>query len=388
MKHLFYKQVLSGTLGAVERGLTMGNSAAKIRFVIIGSGWRALFYVRIALALPEHFELCAMYCRTEEKAARMAESYHIRTTTSVSDCLACKPDFAVVAVTKADIAAVSCQWLEYGIPVLCETPAGLDLPTLTRLWALHEEGAKLSVAEQYTRYPVYAALLALIEKGFIGRTDYAYISLAHGYHGASLMRAFLQIPLSSAFSVIAKSQEFSTVETETRYESIHDGRIAQKKRTTALFQFSGGKTALYDFDSEQYRSPIRQNTLKIQGVKGEITGIPGIAGTLTEALAGVTVRFLDSSWNAVRADIQIDDGSAISFKDNLLYTPDFAPCGLGQDETAISSLLLRMASYARDSGPEPYPLAEALQDAYMAILLQQAADSGQPVQSAFCPWQA
>ena len=235
---------------------------------------------------------------------------------------------------------------------------------------------------------MYASLLALIEKGFIGKPDYAYISLAHAYHGASLLRAFLQLPASSAFTVIAKTHEFQTVETETRYESIHDGHITPKKRTIALFEFAGGKTGLYDFDYEQYRSPIRQNTLKIQGVKGEITGIPGIAGTLTEALAGVTVRFLDASWNAVTADIQIDDKSAISFKDNLLYMPDIPPCGLSQDETAITSMLLRMAAYVHNNGPEPYPLQEALQDSYMALLMQEASDSGKMVTSSDCPWNA
>ncbi|MBP5756050.1 MAG: hypothetical protein J6W39_00540 [Spirochaetales bacterium] len=39
----------------------------KTRFIIVGSGWRSLYYVRIAKALPDRFELCAMLCRTEER---------------------------------------------------------------------------------------------------------------------------------------------------------------------------------------------------------------------------------------------------------------------------------------------------------------------------------
>ena len=40
----------------------------KYRFVIVGTGWRAMYYVRIARALPDVFELCTMLSRSEEKA--------------------------------------------------------------------------------------------------------------------------------------------------------------------------------------------------------------------------------------------------------------------------------------------------------------------------------
>lgn len=99
---------------------------AKYHFIIIGSGWRALYYVRVAKALPEIFCIDAMYCRTQEKADLIAGQYQIHTTTSIEECAAYKPDFAVVAVKKDAICDVSMEWLDRGITVLSETPAALD----------------------------------------------------------------------------------------------------------------------------------------------------------------------------------------------------------------------------------------------------------------------
>ena len=39
-----------------------------INFVIIGAGWRSEFYLRIAKALPEVFNVSAIYIRNKESA--------------------------------------------------------------------------------------------------------------------------------------------------------------------------------------------------------------------------------------------------------------------------------------------------------------------------------
>ena len=135
---------------------------AKLRFVVVGSGWRSLFYWRIAQALPERFELCAMLCRTEEKAEKMHREYGVPVSTSAEQCAALHPDLVVVAVNKASIAAVSTEWLARGFAVLSETPAALEEDALRALWQLHRQGAKLQVAEQYWLYPTLAKRLAAV----------------------------------------------------------------------------------------------------------------------------------------------------------------------------------------------------------------------------------
>lgn len=361
----------------------------KIRFIIVGSGWRSLYYVRIAKALPEIFELCAMYCRTEEKAQKIAEEHLIHTTTSIEECESYQPDFVVVVVNKASIAEVSMEWMKRGFTVLCETPAAMDLETLNKLWDMHNQGYKLVVAEQYTSYPEYRALLKVVDRNIIGEPDCLNISLAHEYHGASLMRALLRVTPDIDFTVSAKTFQFPTTETLTRYDSYKDGRIADKKRCVATFEFADGKVALYDFDSEQYRSPIRKNTLKLQGSRGEIIDR--------------TVYYLDENNEAVVSEIRtekrlveteyenpnlhyVEEVTAVTFEDDSVYTPEFGLCGLAQDETAVASLMKRTAAYSRGDAAEPYPLRDALQDAYMAILLREADASQSKVSSAKQAW--
>ena len=347
----------------------------KIRFIIVGSGWRSLYYVRIAKALPDIFELCAMYCRTEEKAQKIAEEHHIHTTTSIEECINYKPDFVVVVVNKTSIAEVSMEWMQRGFTVLCETPAALDSETLNKLWDMHVKGYKLVVAEQYTSYPEYSALLQVVNRNMIGEPDCLNISLAHEYHGASLMRALLQVPTDMDFTVSAKTYSFPTTETLTRYDSYKDGRVTDKKRCVAAFEFANGKVALYDFDSEQYRSPIRKNTLKLQGSRGEIIdrtvyyldekNEPAISEIRVEK-RGIETEYENPNLHYV------EEVTAVTFEDDSVYTPEFGLCGLAQDETAIASMMKRTAAYSRGNAAEPYPLKDALQDAYMAILLREA----------------
>lgn len=115
---------------------------AKLRFIVVGSGWRSLFYWRIAQALPERFELCAMLCRTEEKAEKMHREYGVPVSTSAEQCIALQPDLVVVAVNKASIAAVSTEWLARGFAVLCETPAALNEEHALRPLAAAPAGRK------------------------------------------------------------------------------------------------------------------------------------------------------------------------------------------------------------------------------------------------------
>lgn len=387
---------------------------AKYSFVIVGSGWRSLFYVRIAKALPELFELKALLCRTQEKADLIAREQGIYTTTSIEECKSLKPDFVVVAVNKTDLAKVAEEWSGYGFTVLMETPAALDEDTLCHLWDLHKAGRKILVAEQYIFYPEYASILKLLnckkggvlpETEILGSRDFLSCSLAHDYHGASIIRHLLNAGMER-FSVTAQIKRFPGADSFNRYKQFTDGRVSEKKRLLGTIEFESGKTCLIDFDEQQYRSSIRGSYFKLQGTYGELMGT-GVTHADKEggggiALNDITLRWLDEKFEPNQKNLNIEckihsynndnpnlarakEITSITFDGEKLYEPYFDQCGLCADETAIAKVMEGCGIY--NAGGEPfYPLKEALQDAYMGILLTKAAESGKTVRSQKMPW--
>ena len=352
---------------------------SRIRFGIIGSGWRALYYVRIAKALPDLFELCGMVCRTAEKASRIQQEYGIPVCTDAKELAEKQPGFVVVAVDKAHVLEVGMEWLQKGFAVLAETPAAVDRASLRQMKDIAAAGKKFVTAEQYRLYPENTARMRLAQKGMIGTPSYVYLSLAHEYHAASLMRAFLEISPEMPYTIQAYASSFPTAETLSRFEQYTDGRIAAKTRTCAVIAFENGRTCLYDFDSEQYRSPIRSSHWKLQGTRGEI--FDDTAVWLDEHNQPCREKIITQSSVVHTGDAnpnfrQYETIEQITFAGEILYEHSKIIHGLSQDDTAIVQMLMQMASYAKGEGEAPYSLQESIADAELGIVLREAAETG------------
>ena len=107
---------------------------AKLRFIVVGSGWRSLFYWRIAQALPERFELCAMLCRTEEKAEKMHREYGVpiifdfQYSICSSSALLSLPTISCQLCSSSGSAGTLCALLGVGEPTLNDIVAELCKP--------------------------------------------------------------------------------------------------------------------------------------------------------------------------------------------------------------------------------------------------------------------
>ena len=350
---------------------------SRIRFAIVGAGWRAAFYVRIAKQLPDVFEITGMLVRSEEKVAAVREKYGIPVYRTMEELLAAQPDFVVVAVKRADNAVIALDLLRRGVPVLAETPAADALEDMQEMWRLHKNGAKVQVAEQYFLYPGYEAKLNIAKSGCLGKLNNLTLSAIHEYHGISILRLALQEGLSNV-SITARTFEWPVTRTQNRdFERVTTGESAPAKRVRAEFVFEDGKVGFYDFDGTQYHSHIRGRTFDLQGERGE--------------LFNDRVCYLDEENRPLCETLTPMRGGdfpgieTITFAGKAIYRNPFAINTLNEDETAIARLLVGMKAYI-DGGEEIYPLADALQDAYLTTLLKKALETDETVTSESQIW--
>ena len=137
-----------------------------------------------------------------------------------------------------------------------------------------------------------------------------------------------------------------------------------KKRCVAVFEFESGKVAWYDFDSEQYRSPIRKNMIKVQGVRGEL--INNELYYLDENNLGRKETIVTDINKVMTGNgnpnlAQVNEIKKIAFGDKILYEPVWGLRGLSEDETAIATLMCKTAEYSRGQALPPYSLENAWQ---------------------------
>lgn len=349
----------------------------KIRYAIIGSGWRALYYVRIAKALPEQFEVTGMLVRSEEKKQKIAEEYGIVTTTDRTELLAANPDFVVSAVSRVNNANIILALMKDGIPVLAETPPADTLTDLLEIWNTKKTfNGKLQIAEQYFLYPTYEARLRIAREGYLGDIQNATLSALHDYHGISMLRLFLQAGFSNV-SITAKKYTWPIAVTQNRAGVLQKGNVSEQSRTKAEFVFDNGTVGFYDFCGVQYHTYVRSRHLNVQGVKGEIDDDK--VYYLSEENDPMTETLTPAN-DGVHPGIE-----SIAFGGKVFYRNPFPTNVLPEDETAIARLLVGMKKYL-ETGEELYPLADAMQDAYLTALLKEATASGDTVTSRTQPW--
>ena len=347
-----------------------------LSYLIVGSGYRAKFYARIAKTYPALFSALFL-CRSEEKAALMQYETGVPAVCSTEEAAAFRPDFIVIAVNKTSITDVSIEWVNRGYPVLMETPAGMTREQLLQLWNLSQNSARIAVAEQYHRYPDMIAGLQAVSEGRIGTPCSAYLSLAHDYHGMSLLRRML-LTEGESYSIRGERTMYPVTETDSRTGPLPGNPVRERARDLVWVSFDSGKKALYDFSGVQYHSFIRSRHVLVRGDRGEwcdtvLYCLDNHGQPVREELRPVIPERYRELDTALLRDARRVPRAGLSM-DNL------------QDEFAMASMLYDMKDFL-ENGTEVYPLREALEDAYFRILMEEAlAEPWKEVRADKMPW--
>lgn len=351
---------------------------------LIGAGWRAEYFLRIARELPDRFTVARVLVRTEGSASSVAEKWAVPTTTSLADFVTGDYDYVVVSTPWDVVPELIEALVAASIPVLSETPPAPDVAALRSLWA-SVGGAPVQVAEQYFLQPHHAARLAVVREGLLGEVSSARLSVAHGYHGVSLARLYLGAGFDRV-TVRADALGDPLLSSNGRDGWFDELVPVPGRRTVALLRFEGAleRTAVFDFTDEQYFSPVRSRHTSVRGERGEIwdntvTHLVGAGDAATgELRRDVTGIESDLAGNHLRR---------ITLHTGVYFENRFAPARLNDDEIAVAEVMHRMGEFVR-TGVDVYPLAEASHDHYLGLLIDEAAASGETVRSEPMPWHA
>jgi predicted dehydrogenase len=361
--------------------MTDTPQAEPVRFGIVGAGWRAHFFLRVARQLPERFRVSGVVARDPARAAAITAAWQVPAYRDLGELLAAEtPAFVVLSVPRLIAPDLLAELAGRRVPALTETPPAADLAGLHAVWQLVAGGACIQVAEQYLFQPLHAARLAVVRSGRLGRVSHAQVSVAHDYHGISLLRLLLDVRFEQA-TITARRFDSQLVAGPTRQGPPLEERVGTSSQVIAQIDF-GDRLGIYDFTGDQYFSWIRSPRLLVRGERGEIND--------------ARVRFLQDFKTPVTADFRrVDAGHdgnlegyhhvGILLGTEWVYRNSWAPARLADDEIAVASCLDGMARHVA-GGPDVYPFRAAAQDHYFALLVGQAAQTGAPMQTERQPW--
>jgi predicted dehydrogenase len=357
----------------------VGTAAAT--FGLVGGGFRAQFFLRIAQAMPELFRATGLVVRDPTRAQAMQSRWGAPTYPSLAALLdRPRPDFLVLSVPRGAAPALLTEAAAARLPVLTETPPAADLAGLLAIWSLVAAGARIQVAEQYPVQPQNACWIALARSGRLGDISQVQLSLAHDYHGMSLLRPLLGVSFETA-RIAARSVAPPIVAGPDRQGPPREERIAQPRQVIAQLEF-GDKLAIHDFVDGQYRMWVRAPRLLVRGERGEIKDNE--------------LRYLKDFRTPVTLDLRrLDTGQngspeqyahrGILAGDEWIYRNPFPGTGLADDEIAGAIVLAGMTEYAA-GGRGPYDFAQAAQDHYLALCIEQAIATGTTITTEPQPW--
>jgi predicted dehydrogenase len=352
------------------------NLCGMTTFGIIGTGWRSSFFCRLARMAPDAFRVTGVVSRSRDAF----EGVPVFRT--VDELLAAeRPDFVIVSVPWGVSPAAIRDLVARGVRVLAETPPAPDLDGLRALWADVGASRLVQVAEQYLLMPAHAARLEVVRDGAIGEPTSVQVSSTHLYHAVSMIRGLLGLRFEPA--TVSARAFTAPLADPVGFGGWHgDAEPTPKSTTLATLDFDG-RMGLYDFTDNQWWNPLRARRIVVRGSTGEL--VDDALVRLTDARTAVESHLIYRR-TGIDLNLEGSDLDHISLDGRVLWRNPFLGARYSEDDLGVAILLQRVGAWARDEGPEPYPLAEGLQDHLLSVAIGDALESGHDVTTGVEAW--
>ncbi|MET0424713.1 MAG: gfo/Idh/MocA family oxidoreductase [Actinoplanes sp.] len=341
-------------------------------FAVVGAGWRAAAWWRLAARLGD--------IRCVGAVARSPRNLPVPVHSSLTACLAAgRPDFLITALPRAVNPAVLREAVALGLPVLSETPPAADLAGLRALWAAVGQSGLVQVAEQYLLMPTHAARAAAVRSGAIGVPAQVQVSSTQLHHAVSLIRGLLGAGRHPV-TVRATRHRSRLVDPLSRAGWTGDDQPRPATTTIATLDLGPGRSGLYDFTDNQTRNQLRFRRILVRGSHGELRDdeMVRLAGPRTIVRTPILRR--------LSAGPQGHDTDHLTLGGEVLFRNPYGGSRLNDDEIATATMLHAMADWVRGDGPPPYPLADGAHDHHVGLAIEEAAGTGRPVTTGAEPW--
>ncbi len=345
---------------------------SKISFAIVGAGWRAQFYLRVARALPELFSVGGMVVRDRSKAEAIEREWDVPTHRDIAALLkGGRPRFCVSSVSWAANPEIVLELVDRGVPVLSETPPAPDILGLKELVERVRASLGLvQVAEEYHLRPLHLAQMEVVRRGLLGSVRHLNVSVGHGYHGISLMRRLLGVSFEGA-RIHAFGFTYSIVQGPGRDGPPPREQTVEEKQDLFVFQFPGQRVGIVDFAGSQYFGWIRSDRLLARGERGEMEWDEVV---LLKDFATPLHLKIERVESGRYGNLSAPRLEGFRFGESWIWRNPY-PAPLMDDELALCEALSRMGTYV-DGGAELYPLADGVHDHYLYLKAQESAALG------------
>ena len=360
------------------------SPAEQTTFAVVGSGWRASVFLRMAYLMPDRFRVSGVVARRVESREVIERTWAVPSYPDLDDLLRVeRPDFVILSVPWPVTPELVRRLVDAGVPVLAETPPAPDLEGLHALWDDVGQADLVQVAEQYALMPLHAARLEIVRSGLIGTPSSVLVSSTHLYHVVSLMRLFLDVDLGATTTVSARTFDSALVDPITPQGWTHDRTEKTATTVLAALDFGDGRMGRYDFTDNQWWNPLRPDHLLVRGSAGEIAD--DVVVRMVDEVTPVTSR-IERATTGLGMNYEGSDLTHLTLDGQVVFRNAFEGARLSDDDISVAVLLDQMGAWVRGQGPGPYPLRQASQDHAVGLAIEQAAASGETVVVGPQPW--